>query len=113
VTAGFVFQNNIAASGVWCFSLSPESNRDSLEIVGERGMISTSTYTFKPIVVENEKGRQEFVNERPQHVQYYLIEQIVKALSGNGNVVSTGITAARTSKVMDEVVREYYEKRRF
>ncbi|HUV01678.1 MAG TPA: hypothetical protein VMW32_12005, partial [Bacteroidales bacterium] len=49
------------------------------------------------------------INERPENVQYYLIEQVVNALSGNGNVVSTGITAARTSWVMDEVVREYYK----
>ena len=108
VTAGFVFKNNIAATGIWCFSLSQESNRDTLEIFGEKGMITTSTFTFKPIELVNDKGRQEFANERPEHVQYYLIDQIVKALSGGGDVVSTGISAARTSKVMDEVVKEYY-----
>ena len=55
-------------------------------------------------------GRQEFVNERPENIQFYLIEQIVRALSGNGEVVSTGTSAARTSRVMDEVVKEYYRK---
>jgi hypothetical protein len=29
---------------------------------------------------------------------------------GKGNAVSTGNTAARTSWVMDEVVKEYYKK---
>jgi len=111
VSASFILPGNIAATGTWCFSLSPESNRDSLEIFGEKGMIKSSTFTFEPIVLNNEKGRQEFVNERPEHVQYYLIEQIVKELSGEGRgVVSTGITAARTSKIMDEVVKEYYKK---
>ena len=111
VSASFVFPGDILASGTWCFTMSPESNRDSLEIFGEKGMIKTSTFSFEPIVMINENGRCEFENIRPEHVQYYLIEQIVRELSGKGHgVVSTGITAARTSKIMDEVVKEYYKK---
>jgi predicted dehydrogenase len=109
VSAGFLFPGNIAAAGNWCFSVSPEGNRDSLEIFGDQGIISTSTFSFEPIKLINKDGQQEFINERPEHVQYYLIEQIVKALSGEGSVASTGITAARTSRVMDEVVKEYYK----
>ena len=113
VSASFVFPGNIAATGTWCFAAAPVSNRDSLEIFGEEGMIKSSTFSFEPIVLINENGQQEFVNERPEHVQYYLIEQIVKELSGEGEgVVSTGITAARTSRVMDEVVTEYYRKKK-
>jgi predicted dehydrogenase len=110
VTASFVFSGNIVATGTWCFSISPESVRDSLEIIGEKGMIQTSTFTFEPIILTNEEGRREFINERPENIQYYLIEQVVNALSGKGNAVSTGITAARTSRVMDEVVKEYYKR---
>lgn len=111
VSASFVFPGNILASGTWCFTMSPVSNRDSLEIFGEKGMIKSSTFSFEPIVLINGSGRLEFENIRPEHVQYYLIEQIVRELSGKGQgVVSTGITAARTSKVMDEVVKMYYRK---
>ena len=110
VSASFVFPENIVATGTWSFAAARESNRDSLEIIGERGMIKTSTFSFQPIVLVNEKGSQEFENARPEHVQNFLIEQIVKSLTEGGPVVSTGITAARTSRVMDEVVREYYGK---
>ncbi len=109
ISASFIFPDNIAATGNWSFSVSPESTRDSLEFFGETGIISSSSFTFEPIVLINKKGRQEFINKRPDNVQYFLIEQVVKALSGEGNVVSTGITAARTSRVMDEVVEEYYK----
>ena len=112
VASGFVFPDNIAASGIWCFTASPEANRDSFEIIGEKGIIKSSTFSFKPIELINENGYQEFTNERPENVQYYLIEQIVKSLTGHGSVVSTGTTAARTSKVMDEVVKEYYKVKR-
>jgi predicted dehydrogenase len=109
VSANFVFRDNIAATCTWCFCASPEGNRDSFEIVGEKGILKTSTFTYEPIVVINSDGRQEYINEKPVNIQFYLIEQIVNALSGNGEVVSTGITAARTSRVMDEVVKEYYK----
>jgi hypothetical protein len=58
----------------------------------------------------NGEGRKEMQNERPEHVQYYLIEQVVKELSGEGKAVSTGETAARTSRVMNEVVAGYYAR---
>lgn len=109
VAANFLFRDNIVGTGIWSFSVSREANRDYFEIVGEKGIIKTSTFTYDPIVVVNATGTQEFVNERPENIQFYLIEQIVKALSGGGDVVSTGITAARTSWVLDEVVRDYYE----
>ncbi|MFZ0280396.1 MAG: gfo/Idh/MocA family oxidoreductase, partial [Bacteroidales bacterium] len=104
------FQNNIAVSGTWCFTVSPEGNLDSLEIFGENGVIKTSTFSFEPIRLENENGVREFKNDRPENVQYFLIEQIVKSLTTGSEVVSTGTTAARTSRVMDEVVRSYYKK---
>jgi predicted dehydrogenase len=108
VTAEFTFQNDIAGTGTWCFNASRESNRDIIEITGTKGSIKFSTFSFEPIVLTNDSGRQEFINERPEHVQYYLIERIVAALEGTGVSPSTGESGARTSRVMDEVVAEYY-----
>lgn len=110
ITAGFLFPGNIAATGTWCFSISKEEGKDLLEFYGDKGVLKTSTFSFEPIVIENENGRQEFINERPENVQYYLIEQVVNELSGNGKAVSTGLSAARTNRVMDQVVAEYYRK---
>jgi len=110
VSAEFLFENNIAGTGIWCFSGAPEGSRDSIEIIGEKGLIRLSSFDFAPIVLENNQGRMEYENFRPEHVQIYLIDQVVKALTEKGTAVSTGITAARTSRVMDEVVKEYYRK---
>ncbi len=110
ISASFLFPQDIAGTGIWCFSAAPESNCDLFEITGDKGKLIFSTFSFEPIILENGEGRKEFINERPEHVQYYLIGQVVKALSGEGTAVSTGITAARTSKVMDEVVEGYYAR---
>jgi predicted dehydrogenase len=109
VSASFLFRDNIVGNGIWSFSVSREANRDYFEITGDKGIIKTSTFTYDPIVLVNSAGTKEFMNERPENIQFYLIEQIVRALSGEGDVVSTGATAARTSRVLDEVVREYYQ----
>jgi len=108
VTAELLLPNNIAVSGAWCFSLSGEANRDIIEICGEKGFIKFSCFTFEPIVLTTAYGVREFFNERPENVQYYLIKDIVQALQGKGSSPSTGMSAARTSRVMDEIVREYY-----
>jgi len=112
VTSEFVFPNGIIGTGTWCFTVSPENGRDILEIFGDKGSIKFSTFDFKPITLTNEFGRQEFINERPEHVQYNLIEMIVQSLEGIGMSPSTGITAARTSRIMDEIVTEYYKDKR-
>lgn len=111
ISASFVFPGNIAASGTWSFAVSPDSGRDIIEIIGTSGSIKFSTFSFEPIILTNTSGRQIFINERPVHVQYHLIDKIVRALNGKGDEVpSTGISAARTSRVMDEVVAKYYSK---
>jgi len=112
VTAEFVFNDNVAGTGTWCFSVTQGNDRDSIEIFGDKGSISFSTFSFTPIILTNKHGQQEFINERPENIQFYLIENIVQSLEGKGFSPSTGLTAARTSKVMDEVVAEYYKDKR-
>jgi predicted dehydrogenase len=112
VSAEFLFPDNIVGTGTWCFNISQDSDRDSIEIFGEKGNIRFSCFTFGPIVLTNDHGKLEFINERPEHVQYFLIDQVVRALEGKGEASSTGITAARTSKVIDEIVSEYYKDKR-
>jgi predicted dehydrogenase len=110
VSAEFLFSNDIVATGTWSFSVSLDSSRDTIEIIGDKGSIKFTTFSFEPIILTNEAGSQEFINERPEHVQYNLIEKIVRSLNGQGESPSTGITGARTSKIMDEVVAEYYKR---
>ena len=112
VSAEFVFCNNVVATGTWCFSVSVESTRDIIEIVGDEGSITFSTFSFEPIELINASGSHVFINERPENVQFNLIEKIVLSLNGKGASPSTGGTGARTSRVMDEVVAGYYKDKR-
>ncbi len=108
VTSEFTFSNNIVGTGTWCFSASPSSDRDIIEIIGDEGSIKFSTFSFEPIVITQKTGIRKFINERPEHVQLNLIEKVVQELVGKGVCPSNGISGARTSKVMEEIVADYY-----
>lgn len=110
VTCELEYADGITGIGTWCFNVSSGSYRDIIEFTGDKGSIKFSTFSFENIVIMNNEGCRELINERPEHVQYYLIDKIVRALEGKGTSPSTGISAARTSKVMDEIVAEYYGK---
>ena len=110
VMANWVHANGVAGTGTWCFTTSDKNNVDEVEIIGDQGRIVFSTFKSLPVVLENKQGRQEFAFERPKHVQSYLMEKIVASLRGEGDSPSTGITGARTNRVMDEMVKNYYHK---
>jgi predicted dehydrogenase len=111
VTTELEYPDGITGIGTWSFTVSQDSYRDIIEIIGDKGSVKFSTFSFENIIVKTSEGILEMVNERPEHVQYYLIDRIVRALEGKGESPSTGITAARTSKVMDEIVAEYYGRK--
>ena len=64
---------------------------------------------FRSVFTKDGCVYHEFDN--PQHIQMNLVKQIVDELRGVGKCVSTGVSGARTSWVLNEIVKEYYEKK--
>ena len=57
-----------------------------------------------------EKGEELHHYKNPENIQYNLIRSIVETLQGKtGACPSTGITAARTNRVLEEIVKPYYK----
>lgn len=110
VCASFQCESGVLGSGVWCFTVSEQSRRDQIEIIGSKGRLTFSTFQFPPVRVETEEGIQEYEFPPPEHVAQPLIQTVVDALLGRGTCHSTGITAARTSRVMDEILTEWRSK---
>lgn len=110
VLSNWLHASGIAGTGTWCFTTSESNRLDEIEIIGNKGRIITSTFEFTPIILENEGGRKELPFEKPPHVQHQLMQTIIDELRGEGKSPSNGITAARTSKVLDEMVKGYYQK---
>jgi 1,5-anhydro-D-fructose reductase (1,5-anhydro-D-mannitol-forming) len=95
---------NLLVSGSWNF-ITPESYRkDLVEVVGEKAKVKFSIFSFAPITLIRETGREQFELAQPEHIQMPLIKTIVSELRGKGHCPSTGDSAAVTSWVMDQVL---------
>ena len=105
VTAGFRFASGVHGSGAWCYAADREEECN--EIVGARGRIVFSTTRSDPIRVLRGDAVEEIAVGDPPHVHQPLIETIVGELNGQGRCPSSGESAARTTRVIDEVLREF------
>ena len=106
VSATIKFQSGVIGIGLWCFVSSPQSEEDSITIIGSDGYIRFNTFAFNPIQLANKNGETFYETPQPEHIQQPLVQTIVDELRGEGNCPSTGISGARTSKVMDWIVEK-------
>jgi predicted dehydrogenase len=108
VTGTYQFESGVHGVGNWCFTAFEYV--DENVIIGSKGRVTFSTFGNN-LVITTAKGTEEFTFEPPQHVHQPLVETIVKELTGEGGQCpSTGMTGARTSWVMDEMVKNFYKE---
>jgi predicted dehydrogenase len=106
VCANFAFESGVLGNGTWCFTASESAKVERTEIIGSAGKIVYSNFDLDlPVRLETDAGVEEFQTPTPQHVQQPLIQTVVDELQGRGRCPSTGVSAARTSRVMDQIVR--------
>ncbi len=103
-----IFRTDAGIHGTGSWSFTAEGERDEVEIFGSLGCLSFSTFLDHPIVLRNNGSQEEFIIPHPPHVQEPLINLVVDDLLGRGSCPSTGETAARTTRITDEILRDYY-----
>ena len=110
VAMSFTFANGMLGTGLWQFDAL--HHHDLTEVIGDGGRLSFATFGDGPIRVENAAGTREYRVANPLHIQQPLIETIVAELTGHpGACPSTAESGARTSWVMDQVLRDYRQER--
>ncbi|NOR74176.1 MAG: gfo/Idh/MocA family oxidoreductase, partial [Draconibacterium sp.] len=109
VSGTWKHESGVVGSGSWCFVVDETSETDLIEIIGESGNISLPCFTPGNLVLKNGDGITEMSFKNPQHISSNLVQQVVNELKGVGTCVSTGESAARTSWVLDEMVKEHYK----
>jgi len=102
----FRTQQGVPGTGYWNFAAS--HREDLIEINGTLGRISLPTFGNDPVKLQTADGVEEFDLPNPLHIQQPLIQTIVDELLGNGTCPSTGQSGARTSRIMDAVLADYY-----
>jgi 1,5-anhydro-D-fructose reductase (1,5-anhydro-D-mannitol-forming) len=93
----------------WNFAASVQEER--LEIDGTEGRLSMEVLGYSPLTLSR-GGRSETIDlpDSP-HIQQPLIQTVVDELLGGGTCPSTGVSAARTSAVMDAALSSFYNGR--
>lgn len=108
VSASFQFKSGVIGSGNWCFVVDKYQEKDSIDIYGEKGSISTPCFSHGAVKFLSNQGITNFEYQNPKHISQNLVQQVVDDLSGKSKCVSTMHSAARTSFVLDEIVKDYY-----
>jgi len=110
VSAAFSFESDVVGSGSWCFVVDEKSEEDSIEIHGTNGKIKFSCFDLGNVELTTKEGTQKFSFTNPENISFLLVQQLVGALQGKNDCVSTMYSAARTNYVLEEIVKSYYCK---
>ncbi|MBN1136511.1 MAG: Gfo/Idh/MocA family oxidoreductase [Anaerolineae bacterium] len=106
VSGTWTHQTGVHGLGVWCFAA--HANEDRIHIVGDQAALSFSTFGTEPLLLVARDGSQtQCPADTPPHVQQPLIQTIVDELNGAGTCPSSGVSAARTSWAMDQMLAAY------
>lgn len=108
VTGIWQHDSGVTGTGRWCFIVNESLKKDEIEIIGEKGRITMPCFDHGKLILETSGQKKELSFTTPQHISHNLVRQVVGELRGTDRCVSTGFSAARTSWVMDEMVKNYY-----
>lgn len=106
ISACFKFASGLPGSGSWCFVAHESAKEDRIEIIGDKGMICFSVFTYDPIALHTERGREEILPQNPRYVQLPLIQAVVEHLQGKAICTCDGVSATPTNWVMDRILNK-------
>jgi predicted dehydrogenase len=111
VSGSWLHESGVVGSGNWCFVLENGEEEDVIEFKGTNGTISLPCFNHGNLKLWSNGEFREFTVQNPSHISQNLVQQVVNELCGGEKCVSTGKSAARTSWVLDEMVKEYYAEK--
>ena len=104
LSACFFFESGIPGSGSWCFVGHESAKEDCIEVIGEKGSLSFSVFTYQPIEVITSEGRNLITVPNPPYVQLPLIKSVIQHLQGIGKCDCTSVSATAVNWVLDRVL---------
>lgn len=96
------------ARGSMSWNFASTASDDTMRLSGTEGEITFPMFTSRPVRLEDASGVHLFDLPYPAHVAQPMIQSVVDDLLGHGACPSTGVSARRTSQVMDTVLASYY-----
>ena len=104
LSACFFFESGIPGSGSWCFVGHESAKEDCIEVIGEKGSLSFSVFTYQSIEVITSEGKNSITVPNPPYVQLPLIKNVIEHLQGIGKCDCTSVSATAVNWVLDRVL---------
>ena len=104
LSACFFFESGIPGSGSWCFVGHESAKEDCIEVIGEKGSLSFSVFTYQPIEVITSEGKNSITVPNPPYVQLPLIKSVIEHLQGIGKCDCTSVSATAVNWVLDRAL---------
>lgn len=104
LSASFQFVDGLPGSGSWCFCAHDSAKTDRIQIVGDKGQIRFSVFTYEPIALDTEEGQVFYDIPNPEHVQMPLIQEVVEHLQGKHLCKMNSISGTSVNWVMDKIL---------
>lgn len=106
LSACFFFESGIPGSGSWCFVGHESAKEDCIEVIGEKGSLSFSVFTYQPIEVITSEGKNLITVPNPPYVQLPLIKSVIQHLQGIGKCDCTSVSATAVNWVLGRSIVE-------
>ena len=104
ISAAFMFENGLPGSGSWCFVGHKSAREDCIEIIGDKGMLTFSVFSYNPIRVVTSEGTTSIIVPNPPYVQLPLIKAVTEDLQGFGACNCTSVSATPVNWVLDRIL---------
>lgn len=102
VSACWKFANGVLGSGSWNFG--GDHREDRVQIVGASGTINFSVFDEAPLEIFTGGAARSVFVENPLHIQIHHVENMIKHLQIGAPHPSMGVEAAKTNRVMAEIL---------
>ena len=102
VVGSWLHESGVTGSGVWNFG--SVKHQDSVEIIGEKGVIRFSVFNDEPILLDKEGEIDSLLIENPDPIQYHHVENMRKNLVDGVAHPSSGLSGVHSSWVMEMIL---------
>ena len=102
ISACWSHKSGVTGAGNWNFGC--HTRRDEVEIYGSKGHIKFSIFDEKPLTICDAEGRHEVFIKNPDNIQLCHVQHMADQLFDGKPHPSNGLSATRTSWVMDKIL---------
>ena len=105
VAGNILFKSGVVFNGLWCFNVNEKDEKDSCEIVGSIGTIQFSVFGEQKIEMTVEGKKENFLFDKPQHVQQPMIEKVVDYFLNKGSNPCSAEEGVKVMEMMDRLIQ--------